>query len=90
MIDLIVQGVADANEQAYLTHVCSTSISIIVTMSRKLNNAIDLDRIQNNTALGNSPLWFGGNIDCVRILSRLTFRSSLPRMGLVNRICGYR
>ncbi|KAF8159297.1 glycoside hydrolase family 5 protein [Crassisporium funariophilum] len=34
-------GVADPNEQAYLTHVCN------------------LDRIQNDAALGNSPLWFG-------------------------------
>ncbi|TFK39672.1 glycoside hydrolase family 5 protein [Crucibulum laeve] len=34
-------GVADPNEQAYLTHVCN------------------LDRIQNDAALGNSPLFFG-------------------------------
>lgn len=34
-------GVADANEDAYLTSVCN------------------LDRIQSDAALGNSPLWFG-------------------------------
>jgi len=34
-------GVADANEDAYLTSVCN------------------LNRIQNDAALGNSPLWFG-------------------------------
>ncbi|KAF8184464.1 glycoside hydrolase family 5 protein [Pholiota molesta] len=34
-------GVADANENAYLTSVCN------------------LDRIQSDAAVGNSPLWFG-------------------------------
>lgn len=34
-------GVADPNEEAYLTHVCN------------------LDRIQKDAALGDSPLWFG-------------------------------
>ncbi|KAI0794399.1 glycoside hydrolase superfamily [Fomes fomentarius] len=34
-------GVADANELAYLIHICN------------------LDRVENDAALGNSPLWFG-------------------------------
>ncbi|KAJ2930020.1 hypothetical protein H1R20_g7076, partial [Candolleomyces eurysporus] len=34
-------GVADANEEAYMTHVCN------------------LDRIEKDAALGNTPLWFG-------------------------------
>ncbi|KAJ2915952.1 hypothetical protein MD484_g4479, partial [Candolleomyces efflorescens] len=35
-------GVAAANEEAYMTHICN------------------LDRIEQDAALGNSPLWFGG------------------------------
>ena len=90
VIDFIMQGVADPNEEAYLTNVCSTSVSIVVAPTQKLNNALDLNRIQSDAALGNSPLWFGGKIDCSWILSELISCSSLRRMGPVDSIRGYR
>ena len=41
MLTVVLQGVADPNEDAYLTSICN------------------LQRVQNDAAVGDSPLWFG-------------------------------
>ena len=40
-LTVVLQGVADPNEDAYLTSICN------------------LQRVQNDAAVGDSPLWFG-------------------------------
>ncbi|KAJ6485722.1 glycoside hydrolase family 5 protein [Mycena sanguinolenta] len=46
-------GVADPNPTAYLTSICSMSARSLPLRS------LNLPRVQNDAALGNSPLWFG-------------------------------
>ncbi|KAF7370990.1 Glycoside hydrolase family 5 protein [Mycena sanguinolenta] len=51
-------GVADPNPTAYLTSICSMSTHPLLLQSPNLS-FLDLPRVQNDAALGNSPLWFG-------------------------------
>jgi hypothetical protein len=54
-------GVADATPEAYLSSICSESLLAFPSILRicSLMRHTDLKRIQNDAALGNSPLWFG-------------------------------
>lgn len=58
----IFQGVADPNEKAYLTNLCSkpSSLPSILFFILSLFSSLDIDRIQADAARGNTPLWFGG------------------------------
>ena len=57
-------GVADNNTEAYLTSICSTCQVICFFFSRKVPIlttycSADLTRVQDDAAIGNSPLIFG-------------------------------
>lgn len=56
---MVPQGVADPNPDAYLQSICSTFLAICPLHLELTPSSIDLRRVENDAAVGNSPLWFG-------------------------------
>ena len=53
-------GVADPNPEAYLTSICSTCLAAHpLQILNSLVIELDLPRVQNDTDLGNDPMFFG-------------------------------
>ena len=50
---------ADPNPDAYLTSICSTPFGLVTYALQLTVLRIDLQRVQADAALGDSPLWFG-------------------------------